>query len=454
MRAAGDPALAGRHVRSRARRLLGRPRRDRSGPCAGDGRLRRRDRRATRRRSTASRSRCSTTRKEIALRARLPAGVRMYTGDDFNFAALIGGDARRPFRRAARHLRRDRAGGLRRADRARARRPRAIRRDPRADGAAVAPHLRGADALLQDRRRVHGVAQRPPVAFHDGRRPAERAQPRASRRALPARRCRGAAARSRRSRPRACARCSPCTASTADRPMRRASADERARSRPAVDQHGDRARAVEAAGDHRRLRAARHPRHLAVARPGRRGRARRHGAAHPRRRPHASPASAAAACFRRPIATAGAPRSTTTAAPSTRRCALGARCLVLVVGGLPKDRGGAIVSKDLAGAREMVRDGIGELLDYARAAGMPLAIEPLHPMYAADRACVNTLAHANDALRRARARRRDGLGVAVDVYHVWWDPRAAGARSSAPAQREPPASRITSATGWCRPPTC
>ncbi len=44
----------------------------------------------------------------------------------------------------------------------------------------------------------------------------------------------------------------------------------------------------------------------------------------------------------------------------------------------------------------MVRDGIGELLEYARPAGMPLAIEPLHPMYAADRACVNTLAHAND----------------------------------------------------------
>ena len=86
-----------------------------------------------------------------------------------------------PLRRAARHLRRDRAGGVGGADRARRRRSRAVRRDPRADGAAVAPHLRGADALLQDRRRVPGVAQRPPVALHDGRRPAERAQPRASR---------------------------------------------------------------------------------------------------------------------------------------------------------------------------------------------------------------------------------------------------------------------------------
>jgi sugar phosphate isomerase/epimerase len=101
---------------------------------------------------------------------------------------------------------------------------------------------------------------------------------------------------------------------------------------------------------------------------------------------------------------------------------LGARCLVLVVGGLPKDREGRVVSKDLAGAREMVRDGIGELLDYARGAGMPLAIEPLHPMYAADRACVNTLAHANDLCDELAPSGRDGLGVAVDVYHVWWDP--------------------------------
>lgn len=102
---------------------------------------------------------------------------------------------------------------------------------------------------------------------------------------------------------------------------------------------------------------------------------------------------------------------------------LGARCLVLVVGGLPKDRDGHIASKDLAGAREMVRDGIGDLLDYARAAGMPLAIEPLHPMYAAERACVNTIAHANDLCDELAPRGDNGLGIAVDIYHVWWDPR-------------------------------
>jgi len=101
---------------------------------------------------------------------------------------------------------------------------------------------------------------------------------------------------------------------------------------------------------------------------------------------------------------------------------LGARCLVLVVGGLPKEPDGRIASKDLAGARTMVRDGIGELLEYAHGAGMPLAIEPLHPMYAADRACVNTLAQANDLCDELAPSGRDGLGVAVDVYHVWWDP--------------------------------
>ena len=104
---------------------------------------------------------------------------------------------------------------------------------------------------------------------------------------------------------------------------------------------------------------------------------------------------------------------------------LGARCLVLVVGGLPKDPSGRIVSKDLPGARAMVRDGLGELLEYARAGGMPLAIEPLHPMYAADRACVNTLGHANDLCDELAPSGREGLGVAVDVYHVWWDPALA-----------------------------
>ncbi len=103
--------------------------------------------------------------------------------------------------------------------------------------------------------------------------------------------------------------------------------------------------------------------------------------------------------------------------------ALGAPCLVLVVGGLPQySRPGSAPSKDLGAARIMVEDGIGELLDYARSIGMPLAIEPLHPMYAADRACVNTLGQALDICDRLDPARTGFLGVACDVYHVWWDP--------------------------------
>ena len=103
--------------------------------------------------------------------------------------------------------------------------------------------------------------------------------------------------------------------------------------------------------------------------------------------------------------------------------ALGAACLVLVVGGLPQhSRPGSAPSRDLGAARNMVEDGIAALLDYARPAGMPLGIEPLHPMYAADRACVNTLAQALDICDRLDPDRTGALGVATDVYHVWWDP--------------------------------
>lgn len=92
--------------------------------------------------------------------------------------------------------------------------------------------------------------------------------------------------------------------------------------------------------------------------------------------------------------------------------ALNADCLVLVVGGLPKG------SRDIKGARQMVEDGMAELLPYARQAGVPLAIEPLHPFYAADRACFNTLKQSLDLCDKLG----EGTGVAIDVYHVWWDP--------------------------------
>ena len=112
---------------------------------------------------------------------------------------------------------------------------------------------------------------------------------------------------------------------------------------------------------------------------------------------------------------------------------LNAACLVLVVGALPGALAGAAQHKDLARSRAQVADGIAATLEYARGVGMPLAIEPLHPMYAADRACVNTLEQALDLCDaldpvRTGALGVEGsecaaLGVAVDVYHVWWDPK-------------------------------
>lgn len=92
---------------------------------------------------------------------------------------------------------------------------------------------------------------------------------------------------------------------------------------------------------------------------------------------------------------------------------LGTDVLVLVCGGLPEG------SRDLDGAREMVRDGVAALVPYAAERGVKLGIEPLHPMFAADRNVISTLTLANDiALGLASPQ----VGVVIDVFHVWWDP--------------------------------
>jgi len=96
--------------------------------------------------------------------------------------------------------------------------------------------------------------------------------------------------------------------------------------------------------------------------------------------------------------------------------ALQASCLILVAGGIPHG------SKDIAGAREQVKEGIAAILQHAKQAKVPLALEPLHPMQAADRACVNTLRQALDICDSVDPNKTGALGVAVDVYHVWWDP--------------------------------
>src|SRR5436305_8442155 len=103
--------------------------------------------------------------------------------------------------------------------------------------------------------------------------------------------------------------------------------------------------------------------------------------------------------------------------------ALGAPGVVLVAGGLPQfSRPGSAPSKDIAAARAQIEEAIAEMLEYAHQAAMPLAIEPLHPAYAADRACINTTGQALDICDRIDPQRSGMLGVALDVYHIWWDP--------------------------------
>ena len=86
---------------------------------------------------------------------------------------------------------------------------------------------------------------------------------------------------------------------------------------------------------------------------------------------------------------------------------------VLVAGGLPRG------CKDLPAAREMVADGIAELAPYAAEYGIRLAVEPLHPMFCADRAVVSTLGQGLDMVDRIGA---PNVGVCIDTYHIWWDP--------------------------------
>ncbi len=91
--------------------------------------------------------------------------------------------------------------------------------------------------------------------------------------------------------------------------------------------------------------------------------------------------------------------------------ALGAPMIVLVCGALP--------GQPLAESRKQIADGIAAVLPLAEEHGIRLAIEPLHPMYADDRSAVNTMASANaicDLLDHPL------VGIAADVYHIWWDP--------------------------------
>ncbi len=92
---------------------------------------------------------------------------------------------------------------------------------------------------------------------------------------------------------------------------------------------------------------------------------------------------------------------------------LGTSVLVMVVGGLQR-------GQSITRARAGIPQTIAELAPYAESAGVRLALEPMHPMFAADRAVISTL---DDALAMAQASGHESVGVVVDTYHIWWDPQ-------------------------------
>lgn len=96
---------------------------------------------------------------------------------------------------------------------------------------------------------------------------------------------------------------------------------------------------------------------------------------------------------------------------------IAAQCVIFVAGGLMDG------AKDIQAARERCLAGLDVLLPYARQAGVTLALEALHPMTCAFRSCLTTLGEANDWCDQLKA--GPELGIAVDVYHVWWDPNLA-----------------------------
>lgn len=100
---------------------------------------------------------------------------------------------------------------------------------------------------------------------------------------------------------------------------------------------------------------------------------------------------------------------------------LGTSELAMVVGGLPEG------SRDLRGARQRVADAVAELAPYARERGVRLALEPLHPMFCADRSVLSTLDEALALAADVESGNVDAVGVVVDAYHVWWDPALPGA---------------------------
>ena len=451
--AAGDPALARRHVRPGAGRLLGHADVD-----ARDGHRARHHRRAIRQ---------GRRHQDLAARqgqgdrdAPAPAAGRAHVHRrrlqlrraDRRRRLRQRADAR-PERRAARHLRRDRAGRERRARRARAGRRRRASTRSSAPTVPLSRHIFAAPTRFYKT----GVVFMAWLNGHQTHFTMVGGQQSARSLLHLAELFRLADAAGLLEQPELAVAPHADAARAARRRRLRRATHARLLDRPplAVDQHRHGARAQVELLDRiiDGVRAARHPRDLAVARPGRRGRARPASRAlHARHRPRA-----VGLLPRRHVPGARRPqgrrpRSTTTAAPSTRRRRWTRRAWCWSSAGCPARSTARPRHKDIGRRAREVRDGIG--------ATAGLRAQRRHA--ARDRAAASDVRrrprlHQHDGagarpVRRARPRTTGALGVAVDVYHVWWDPKLAAQIERAGQRRG--CSPSTSATGWCRRPTC
>ena len=367
--------------------------------------------------------------KEIAMRRRLPEGVRMYTGDDFNYPELIAGDDQ-GYSHALLGIFDPIAGGGRAgAGPARRRRPGGYR-------TTFAPTVPLSRHIFRAPTRFYktGVVFMAYLTGHQDHFTMIGGQESARSTLHLAEIVRLANDARLFADPDACRRAGPAG-------LRRARLGRAGMipARPDFAQHRDRARAMEPRRVHRGL-----PRHGIGGIAPWRDKLQEVGIEAGARTIRAAGLTVTGLCRGGWFTAEGA--LTQAVIDDNRRAVdeaaeIGAACLVMVVGGLPQG------SRDLPGARAMVEEGLAAHARIRAEAGVPVAIEPLHPMYAADRACVNTIGQALDICDRLG----DGIGVACDAYHVWWDPdlkaqmRARAATGCWPT---------TSATGWCRHAIC
>ena len=185
-------------------------------------------------------------------------------------------------------------------------------------------------------------------------------------------------------------------------------------NRRPVDQSRDRAQAVRPQGRRRGVREARRARHLAMAR-ARAGA----GMAEAGRIIRHNGMKVTGYCRGGLFGSADAAGQQALIDDNKRMidegAAIGADCLMMIGGGL------APGSRDIKAARGRYLDGMAAILPHARACKVALAVEPLHPMYAADRGCISLLSEALDVCDQLG----EGTGVVVDAYHLWWDPNLA-----------------------------